>query len=79
MKVLDESMENQVNRGKLLLSKWTAVAPQNQEKHFLVTGVTKDENGVVLTCTVEAVLTKNAIEMDWQTFKDCTLWLVGWH
>ena len=79
MKVPNKPTRNQINPAKLLLSKWTAVEPQNKEKHFLVTDVNKDENGVVLTCIIEAVLSKNAIELDWQKLKDCTRWLVGWH
>ena len=79
MKVLNKPTYNQINPAKLLLSKWTAVAPQNKEKHFLVKDVNKDEHGTVLTCTVEAVFTKNTIELEWQTLKDCNRWMAGWH
>lgn len=79
MKVLNKPTGNQINPAKLLLSKWTAVAPQNKEKHFLVTVVNKDEHSTVSTCTIEAVFSKNAIELDWQALKDGSRWLVGWH
>jgi tryptophan-rich hypothetical protein len=79
MKAFNKPTDNQINPAKLLLSKWTAVAPQNKEKHFLVTNVDKDELGVVITCIVEAVLTHKEYEMAWQELKDCNRWLVGWH
>ncbi|MEQ1559388.1 MAG: TIGR02450 family Trp-rich protein [Methyloglobulus sp.] len=69
---------NQINPAKLLLSKWTAVVPRNKEKHFLVSAVNKDEEGVVLSCTLEAVLTGNIYEIDWKTLKDNTCWSAGW-
>jgi tryptophan-rich hypothetical protein len=78
MKPLNKSAINQINPTKLLLSKWTAVVPQQREKHFLVTGVNEDEQGVVLTCVVEAVLTHNEYEIAWQELKDSTRWLAGW-
>ncbi len=78
MKPLNKPANNQINPAKLLLSKWTAVLPQKKEKHFLVTHVNEDELGVVSTCTLEAVLTKQEYELDWQILKDSTRWLAGW-
>ncbi|EPM93897.1 hypothetical protein A259_33903, partial [Pseudomonas syringae pv. actinidiae ICMP 19070] len=57
---------NQINPRKLLLSKWTAAAPQNREKHFLVTELFKDEEGVVLEVELQAVLTQRSERMPWQ-------------
>jgi tryptophan-rich hypothetical protein len=78
MKPLNKSAINQINPAKLMLSKWTAVAPQRKEKHFLVTRVNKDEQDIVITCIVEAVLTHNEYEMDSRELKDSTHWLAGW-
>ncbi|MSS76299.1 MAG: TIGR02450 family Trp-rich protein [Methyloglobulus sp.] len=78
MKSLNKSAVNQINSDKLMLSKWTAVVLQQREKHFLVTCVNEDEQGVVITCVVEAVLTHNEYEIAWQELKDSTRWLVGW-
>ena len=78
MKSLNKSAVNQINPDKLMLSKWTAVVLQQREKHFLVTCVNEDEQGVVITCVVEAVLTHNEYEIAWQELKDSTRWLAGW-
>lgn len=78
MKPLNKPVNNQINPAKLLLSKWTAVLPQNKEKHFLVTKLNEDELGMVLTCTLEAVLNKQEYEMDWRDLKDSASWLTGW-
>ena len=69
---------NRINPRKLLLSKWTAAHPQNREKHFLVTELFRDEEGTVLEVELQAVLTKRAERLGWQTLKDNTHWLSGW-
>jgi len=69
---------NQINPAKLRNSKWTAVTPVNREKHFLVTEVEYDEEGVVLACTLEAVLSKNEYPIDWKDLKDADKWRYGW-
>jgi tryptophan-rich hypothetical protein len=69
---------NQINPAKLHHSKWTAVKPQKKEKHFLVTDVEYDEEGVVLSCLLEAVLSKNSYVIDWQELKDDSRWRYGW-
>ena len=69
---------NRINPQKLLLSKWTATHPQNREKHFLVTELFRDEEGTVLEIELQAVLTKRAERLDWQTLKNNDQWLLGW-
>lgn len=69
---------NQINPNKLLLSKWTAVKPQNKEKHFLVTEVIKNELEIIVGCVLEAVLTRQQYAMDWQVLKNSENWLAGW-
>lgn len=69
---------NSVNPKKLLNSKWTAAKPVNKEKHFLVTEVEYDDDGVVITCLIEAVIYKRSMSIEWQDLKDSSLWLQGW-
>jgi tryptophan-rich hypothetical protein len=69
---------NQINPRKLLNSKWTAVTPKAKEKHFLVTDVEFDEEGVVTACEIEAILTHRTSAIDWRTLADDTLWRQGW-
>jgi len=69
---------NTINPKKLLNSKWTAVTPQNREKHFLVTEIDFNEAGEVEHCLIEAVLTRRSAPLQWQELKDSTRWLQGW-
>jgi tryptophan-rich hypothetical protein len=69
---------NKINPKKLLNSKWTAVTPNNKEKHFMVNEIEFDEEGQVLSCSIEAILSKRLISIQWQELKDSTLWLQGW-
>jgi tryptophan-rich hypothetical protein len=78
IKYLANTSINQINPAKLLLSKWTAVMPKDKEKHFLVTGVNKDEAGEIVSCTLEAVLTHKEYDSDWRELKDKSRWLAGW-
>lgn len=68
-----------LNPKKLLLSKWTASAPVNKEKHFLVVKVEFDEAGLVVeNCIIEAVYTRRQQAIDWQSLKDESRWKTGW-
>jgi len=69
---------HQINPKKLLNSKWTAVKSINKEKHFLVTDVKFDEQGLVILCLLEAIISHRSVEIDWHTLKDADLWLQGW-
>lgn len=69
---------NNINPRKLLNSKWTAVTPTNKEKHFLVNEIEFDEDGVVLSCSIEAVMTKRVLAIAWQDLKDDKIWALGW-
>jgi len=69
---------NRINPGKLLLSKWTAAHPQNREKHFLVTELFRDEDGVVLEVEIQAVLTKRSERFEWQGLLNQDQWKMGW-
>jgi tryptophan-rich hypothetical protein len=69
---------NQINPRKLLNSKWTAVNPARKEKHFLVTDIAFDEDGAVLHCLIEAVISHRSEQIDWRELKDGEQWLQGW-
>ena len=69
---------NKINPKKLLLSKWTAVSPQNKEKHHIVTEVEFDEDGSVDHCLLEAVISKRTWTINWKELKNETEWLPGW-
>jgi tryptophan-rich hypothetical protein len=66
------------SKRKLLLSKWTAVAPENKEKHFLVTQLfwNEEENNAV--CILEAVLTRSEYQLDSRELTDSGRWISGW-
>jgi tryptophan-rich hypothetical protein len=69
---------NQINPKKLLHSKWTAVNPVKKEKHFLITELKLDDEGEVIHCLIEAVISKRSEAIDWQTLKDPQCGLQGW-
>ncbi len=69
---------NQINPRKLRGSKWTAVTPRNKEKHFLVSDVEYDEEGVVTSCTIEAVMSRNEYPINWRELKNTEHWRQGW-
>jgi tryptophan-rich hypothetical protein len=69
---------NAINPKKLLNSKWTALAPKNKEKHFIVSEVLFNDDGAVISCVIEAVLTHRQQEIDWKNLKNSQQWLQGW-
>lgn len=69
---------NRFNPQKLLLSKWTARQPQNREKHFLVSELICDEEGVVLQVQLQAVLSRRSELIDWRELRDSERWQIGW-
>ncbi|OKO46308.1 TIGR02450 family Trp-rich protein [Pseudomonas sp. BTN1] len=69
---------NRINPAKLLLSKWTAAYPRHKEKHFLVTELFRDDEGTVLDIELQAILTRRAERLPWQTLKNAEDWKIGW-
>ena len=69
---------NRINPSKLLNSKWTAVSPANKEKHFIVSKIEFDEDKVVVSCHIEAVMSKRSIPIVWDELKDDSTWVQGW-
>lgn len=69
---------NRIHPKKLLNSKWTAVHPVNREKHFLVTEVDFDDDGNVIHCVLQAVLSKRDLSIEWRELADAAKWKQGW-
>lgn len=69
---------NQINPRKLLNSKWTAASPVNRQKHFVVSDVEFSEDGSVIACEIEAIVTRQVLSIDWQELKDRNRWRQGW-
>jgi tryptophan-rich hypothetical protein len=69
---------NQINPKKLLGSKWTAVIPKYKQKHFIVSEMEFDEEGVVTSCCIEAVMSKNSTVINWRDLQDESHWTHGW-
>lgn len=67
-----------INPKKLLNSKWTAVTPTKKEKHFIVSEIEFDEEDRVVSCCVEAVISKRSCPIDWHDLKDDSQWIHGW-
>ena len=67
-----------LNPKKLLNSKWTAVIPSNKERHFLVTEVEYDDNGAIIHCLIEAVISKRSKPIDWRALGNREKWVIGW-
>ena len=69
---------NRINPKKLLNSKWTAVKPFNKEKHFIISEIEFDDENKVISCTIQAILTKRSAPFNWNDLKDENHWLHGW-
>jgi tryptophan-rich hypothetical protein len=69
---------NKINPRKLLHSKWTAVKPVKKEKHFLVTEVEFDEEGELVHCLIEAVISNRSEAIDWKQLRETSSWQQGW-
>jgi tryptophan-rich hypothetical protein len=69
---------NRINPKKLLNSKWTAVTPTKKEKHFIVSEIEFNEEGLLVSCCIEAVLTKRSIPINWHDLKNDGSWVHGW-
>jgi tryptophan-rich hypothetical protein len=70
---------NPVNRSKLPGSKWTAVRPENRERHFIVRGWVRDADGLPTDeIEVEAILTRAVHILYWRELEDWERWRIGW-
>ena len=71
---------NALSPKKLLHTKWTAVAPRDKEKHFLVTKVIEPEppGAPVVSVEIVAVHSKRARIIEWRELTDDARWWRGW-
>lgn len=69
-----------LNNKKLLLSKWTAAAPSNKEKHFLVTKVISPEPPTtkIDLIELEAIHSGRRFFLHCDELTDPCQWLQGW-
>lgn len=52
--------------------------PIKKEKHFIVSDVEFDEEGVVVSCLIEAVISRRSFPINWHELEDDSRWLHGW-
>ena len=71
-------MNRHLNPKKLLLSKWTAVQPQQKEKHFLVVKIADNSTPLTDRDFVFSVMTKRQYRLDWHTLLNEAEWQQGW-
>ncbi|MBX3723125.1 MAG: TIGR02450 family Trp-rich protein [Turneriella sp.] len=60
---------------KILGSKWTAVEPQNGEKHFLVTRIADQKSREL---KLECVVTKRTLFISYEELSQSGRYLSGW-
>ena len=74
-------MNTRINPRKLKLSKWTALQPQDKEKHFLVVRVLLPDDPLapVTEVELEAVRSRRSRIIPWKTLTDAEVWRQGWH
>lgn len=65
---------------KLLLSKWTAVTPQDKEKHFIVTRLIESEppSAPLKFVEIEAVHSRRSVILPWRDLTEPGKWDQGW-
>lgn len=51
--------------------------PLNKEKHFIIIEVEYDEDGAVILCVIEAIMSKRATNIHWSELKDTEQWIQG--
>ena len=71
---------NRVSAGKLLSSKWTAVAPTHREKRFVVVRVIEPDSPSlrIERVELEAVHSRRTFVVAWRDLKDASQWRQGW-
>nr|WP_315222522.1 TIGR02450 family Trp-rich protein [uncultured Duganella sp.] len=70
-----------LNPQKLRLSKWTAIAPVNKERHFMVVELVDpvQQGGALVDIVLEAVHSRRRQTMPWRELADGAKWRQGWH
>ena len=52
--------------------------PLNKDKHFVIIEVEYDEDAVVISCVIEALMSKKINQIDWRELQDSDKWQQGW-
>ncbi len=63
----------------LIGAKWTALEPQQCEKHFVVLSRSERATGPIETVRLEAVRTKSVDTVSVADLADVKCWRAGWH
>ena len=63
----------------LIGAKWTALQPQQREKHFVVHSRIERAEGLIETVRLEAVRTKSLYTVSVTDLADVRYWRAGWH
>ncbi|WP_088287303.1 TIGR02450 family Trp-rich protein [Ideonella sp. A 288] len=71
---------NPLSPKKLLLTKWTAAAPRDKEKHFVVVRVVVPDPPATRIDQVEleAVHSRRIVVLPWRDLTDGRQWRQGW-
>jgi tryptophan-rich hypothetical protein len=59
---------------QLVGSKWSAVLPEERERHWEVRAFDKSSG----RATLVAVLTGRSVSMPWRELRERSVWLAGW-
>ena len=63
----------------LIGAKWTALQPQQREKHFIVHSRIEQAKGSIETVRLEAVRTKSVYIVSVADLANVNCWRAGWH
>jgi tryptophan-rich hypothetical protein len=68
-----------LNPAKLVRSKWTACAPVNKEKHFMVVALVEPPpDAPVVDVIMEAVHSRRQFSLPWRALRQQGVWRQGW-
>ncbi len=54
------------------------VTTTRKEKHFMVTEVVFDEERVVTLCSIESLISKRTVPINWRDLQNVNNWVQGW-
>ncbi len=80
MPIATRPRSNWLHAKKLVGTKWTAVAPREREKHFLVVASVDPQlaDGPVEFVDLEAVHSGRVQRLRWEQLRDPEHWRQGW-
>ncbi|WP_395338368.1 TIGR02450 family Trp-rich protein [Ningiella sp. W23] len=51
---------------------------RKKEKHFIIVKVEFDDDGKVVECLLEALLSRRHFAINWRDLKNSSQWVQGW-